>query len=159
MIALTAALVLGMKSTPAKADCLIFILKDCPIANQYMPEIKRIEKEYSPKGIHFELLIEDSDATKAMLSKVRTDFELSTSMSIDSKHALAKRYGAAISPTAVVRSKDVVFYAGRIDNLYASIGKRRPAATTHDLRSALDAFLSGKPIKEKRTNAVGCRLF
>ena len=42
------------------------------------------------------------------------------------------------------------------DNVYAALGKRRPEATEHDLRKALDEVLSGKPVGEPRTHAIGC---
>ena len=47
-------------------------------------------------------------------------------------------------------------YRGRIDNVYAALGKRRPEATEHDLRKALDEVLSGRPVAEPRTQAIGC---
>ena len=49
-----------------------------------------------------------------------------------------------------------VLYRGRIDNVYASLGKRRPAATEHDLRKALDEILDGKPVSTPETKAIGC---
>ena len=48
------------------------------------------------------------------------------------------------------------FYRGRIDDTYFGYGKRRFAATHHDLRDALEAVLSGKPVHERTTEAIGC---
>ena len=47
-------------------------------------------------------------------------------------------------------------YRGRINDLYTGFGDRRNAASEHNLRDALDAVLSGKPVKVSRTEAIGC---
>ncbi len=49
-----------------------------------------------------------------------------------------------------------MLYRGRIDNVYASLGKRRAEATEKDLRKALDEVLSGKPVSTPQTKAIGC---
>jgi len=47
-------------------------------------------------------------------------------------------------------------YLGRIDDLYADLGKRRARATSLDLRDALDAVLADRPVPRPVTQAVGC---
>ena len=47
-------------------------------------------------------------------------------------------------------------YRGRIDDRYVDFGNTRARATQHDLRQALDAVLSGEPVANPRTKAVGC---
>jgi len=49
-----------------------------------------------------------------------------------------------------------VLYRGRIDNVYAALGKRRPEATERDLRKALDEILQGKAVTTSQTQPVGC---
>ncbi len=162
MITLAAALVLGSHVVPReryKADCMIFLLRDCPIANQYMPEINRIQHHYSSKGVAFTLVFEDPDATQQALSAFQKSFKFEGAMQIDPKHTMARIYRADVSPTAVVHDASHVFYVGRIDDTYASISKRRTVSQSHDLRNALDAVLGGKKVKTARTTAVGCRLY
>jgi hypothetical protein len=142
-----------------KADCLIFLLKDCPIANQYMPEIKRLETEYRAKGIQLQIVLEDSDGTAKDLDKIRRDFKLVAPMMIDSAHTMSRGLGVTISPTAVVRMQSHVYYVGRIDDRYPSIGKRRTVSKAHELRDALDSVVAGKSVKVPKTEAVGCRLY
>ena len=49
-----------------------------------------------------------------------------------------------MSPEAAVFAADgSIKYRGRINDLYVDLGKKRNAATTHDLRDALDAVLAG----------------
>ena len=76
---------------------------------------------------------------------------------IDSSRALADRARATITPEAVViDERGQIRYRGRIDNLYASLGKPRQQVTMHDLTDALDAVLSGKPVARPETEAIGC---
>jgi hypothetical protein len=35
------------------------------------------------------------------------------------------------------------------------LGKKKPAVTQHDFRDALEAFVNQKPVKVKRTKAIG----
>ena len=47
-------------------------------------------------------------------------------------------------------------YRGRINDLYAAPGRRRPSATTRDLAAAIDEALEGRAPNPARTDAVGC---
>lgn len=152
------SLLIAALAVAPKADCEIFVLKDCPIANQYAPEIARIVERYRAKGVRFTLVYEDSDITDAQAKQHGADFHLKVPYLLDPEHALAKRLGVDTSPTAVVQSGKVV-YLGRIDDTFAALGKRRGASTQHDLRVALDSILAGESAPTPRTQAVGCRLF
>ena len=57
---------------------------------------------------------------------------------------------------AVIGASGQVLYRGRIDNLYAALGKKRPEATEKDLRRALDEVLSGSRVSTPETKAIGC---
>ncbi len=141
-----------------KGDCVIFVLKDCPIANQYAPELKRLIHTYTAKGIQFLMVVEDADATPQQVFLHNKSFGYTIPTRVDEHHRTAKQLGVTISPTVVVAKGSQILYKGRIDDTYPSIGQRR-TATSHDLRDALDEFLAGKPIKHPLTKAVGCRLY
>ena len=162
MTALTILAVLALgraDTTPHRADCSIFVLKDCPIANQYAPELQRIIKRYSPVGVHFKLVFEDSDGTQKSAEEHAKTYGFSIPVVLDTKAKIAKKRGVNTSPSVVLTANGKDIYVGRIDDLYPRIGVQRPYAKTHDLRDALDAFLAGKAIKVKKTQAVGCRLY
>ena len=62
-----------------------------------------------------------------------------------------------ITPEAAVYdAKGRLTYRGRLDDRYSAIGIERAAATRHDLHDAIAATLAGTPIKDNRTQAVGC---
>jgi len=141
-----------------KASVLFFITSDCPISNSYAPEIRRICSEYGPRQVSCDLVYVDPDLTTADVKKHVLDFSYAAVPAIlDSSQKLVKAAGATITPqAAVIGPSGQVLYLGRIDNVYAALGKRRPAATVHDLRKALDEILSDKPVSTPQTQAIGC---
>jgi hypothetical protein len=142
----------GVARTPfepqGKASVLFFLATDCPISNSYAPEVQRICAEYSPKGVGCNLVYVDPDPTAADVRKHLTEFRYAGVPAIlDPAHKLAGAAGAKVTPeAAVIGAGGKVLYRGRIDNLYASLGKRRPAATELSLRKELEEVLAGKPV-------------
>jgi thiol-disulfide isomerase/thioredoxin len=141
-----------------KASVLFFIASDCPIANSYAPEIQRICSEYAPKQVSCDLVYVDPTLTVGDVKKHVQDFGYSSLTAIlDSSQKLVKAAGATITPeAAVIGPSGQVLYRGRINNVYAALGKRRLEATEHDLRKALDEVLSGKLVSTNQTQAIGC---
>jgi hypothetical protein len=143
----------------SKAAVIFFIAVECPISNGYAPEINHICKEYEAKGVAFYLAYPDADLTAANAKKHSADYGFTCPALLDGKCELAHRLGATVTPEAVVVDRDGrIAYRGRIDDLYVALGKRRFEATTHDLRTALDAVVAGKPVPTPRTPAVGCAI-
>ena len=141
-----------------KASVLFFITNDCPISNSYAPEIQRICSDYAPKKVSCSLVYVDPDLKPAEVKQHLKEFRYSGLPAIlDSTHQLVRVAGATVTPeAAVIGASGQVLYRGRIDNVYASLGKRRPKATELDLRKALDEALSGKPVTTSATKAIGC---
>ena len=140
-----------------KATVLIFITTDCPISNSYVPEINRIYAQYSPRDVAFYIVYADPTVSRDEMRRHSRDYRLQPDTLADESHLLAKRVGATITPEAVILAPDGErLYRGRIDNVYAALGKRRDQPTERDLRDALDAILSGKPVAKPATEAIGC---
>lgn len=141
-----------------KASVLFFITSDCPISNSYAPEIQRICSEYGPQGVSCDLVYVDPSLSKADIQKHLNDFGYAGVPAIlDASHTLVKATGATITPEAVVVAPSgKALYRGRIDNVWAALGKRRTEATEHDLRKALDEIVNGKPVAVAKTQAIGC---
>ena len=140
----------------AKANVVIFITNDCPIANSYAPEIQSIISDYSPGGAVFFLVHVDPDLTAEKAKKHAADFGYGCSILLDPLHRLVSKLEADITPEAFVFTGDGMAYRGRIDDLYADLGKKRRKARTRDLRDALEAVLAGKSVVNPKTTAVGC---
>ena len=143
-----------------KASVLFFITTDCPISNSYAPEIQRICVEYGAKKVSCHLVYVDPDLTAADVKKHLIEFHYSGLPAIlDATHKLVTAAGATVTPeTAVIGRSGKVLYRGRIDNVYAALGKRRPEATEKDLRKALDEVLAGRPVSTPATKPIGCYL-
>lgn len=142
---------------PGNWSVLLFVGTDCPVSNHYAPEIRRICAEYQPAGAQCTLVYSDRQATDALVSRHREDFGLDIPARVDAGQALATRAGATVTPQAVVYAPGgVLAYSGRINNLYAALGRPRQAATEHDLRNALDDLMAGRPVRTPRTEAIGC---
>ncbi|WP_395141197.1 redoxin family protein [Armatimonas sp.] len=140
-----------------KALVLFFVGTDCPISNAYAPEIKRISDSYKRQNIAFALVYPDPDLSLMEAKKHAKAYGYTCPVFIDPSHRLTRQAGATLTPqVAVLAPGGSVLYRGRINNLYVDFGKRRFEATQHDLRSALDAIVAGKAVRERFTNAIGC---
>lgn len=152
----------GLPFTPfapaSKAHVLIFVATDCPVSNSYAPEIQRVCKAYADKGVSCSLAYED---VRVDTAGVRAHLDAygyrNIPAAIDDRRSLADRAHASITPEAlVIDNRGKIRYQGRIDNLYSSLGKPRQVVTEHDLTSALDAVLAGRPVARAKTEAIGC---
>ena len=151
-------------TTGTRASVVFFVATDCPVSNAYAPEIQRVCREYGPRGVGCSLMYEDVDTSSApqpLDAQVRTHLENfkygSIPAAIDRDRSAARQARASITPTAVVVDREgAIRYRGRVDNLYAALGKTRQQVTSHDLRDALDAVLTGQPVPHPETEAIGC---
>ncbi len=136
---------------------LIFALTDCPIANEYAPELNRIIHQYASDRVAFYLVYVDSGITAESANKHSKEFGYRCPSILDPTHTLAGKAGATVSPEAVVVGEHgSVLYRGRIDDRVADYGKVRPSPTRRDLRNALDAIRLGKTVPVARTACIGC---
>ena len=148
----------SLEKPQSKWNVLFFITSDCPIANQYAPEIRRICDAYDPKGASCLLVYADASMTPVQIRANSKDYFHSAYPAIfDDGYRIARKAGATVSSeVAVFSSGAKLEYRGRINDFYADLGTPRQRVTHHDLRDALDALAAGKPIANPRTQAVGC---
>jgi thiol-disulfide isomerase/thioredoxin len=141
------------------AVVLLFIAPDCPISNAYAPEIGRLVNDYEGRGVAFVAVYADPRVTEDAARRHVQEFSLNCEVRLDARQELAHHVGATVTPEAAVVDHDGgIAYLGRIDDLFAGFGKRRVAATTHELRDALDAVLGGQPVARPRVAALGCEI-
>ena len=144
---------LDVQGSPAVV--LVFVATDCPISNSYAPEVQRIMAEHRTDGLRFYLVYADATAAEAKAHEAAYGYRCPALL--DPDHVLAARVGATVTPeVAVVGDGGRLLYRGRIDDRYVDFGRKRPAATTHDLRTALAAVAAGRPVEIPLTRAVGC---
>jgi len=141
-----------------KAIVFLFTSTDCPISNRYAPEVQRLVREFSGKGVVFRLVYPNpADRASAIREHMAAfSYEGALEALRDPAHALVKFTKATITPEAVVAVGGRVVYRGRIDDRYVDLGVERPSPTERDLADALAAVFAGKPVPHPTTQAVGC---
>lgn len=142
-----------------KAVLIFFIAAECPVSNFYSSDFARIAHEYAEKevvtyGVHC-----DEDLTAAAAASHAKEYGLKFPLLLDPKQKLAGAVGARTTPEAFVLSSDgSVLYHGRIDDRFATNGKRRDEPTKHELEDALRAVVAGNKPAVAETKPYGCPL-
>jgi hypothetical protein len=143
----------------ARVEVFLFVRTDCPITNRYAPELQRLGREFSERGVRFWLIYPDPAETVSEIENHISQYHFPGEALRDPHHTLVRRARATVAPEAAVfDSAGHLAYHGRIDDRYVDIGKARPAAQVHDLEDAISAVLAGKPVAQSATRAVGCSL-
>lgn len=137
---------------------LFFITTDCPISNGYVPEMNRIAKEYSSRGVKLYGVMTDTSLSAEAVRKHVKDFGYTFPVLLDPTQILVKFTNADTNPEAAVITHGAIAYLGRIDNKVAGFGQQRAEATERDLRNAIDATLAGKPAPKAVTTPIGCSI-
>jgi hypothetical protein len=138
---------------------LVFVLlsAECPICQQFVPELNRLNKHATEQGLDFFCVFCDATVSRLEVRAFQEQFSLSGPLLLDTTTEIAKCLQPTHVPEAfVVEPGGKIAYRGRINNLYSSPGQKRPVANQHDLRDAIDAVARGETIKNPRTEAIGC---
>ena len=141
--------------SPGKVVVMVFLRRDCPVSSRYAPVIQQISKTYSNRAKFF-LIFPDKADSAADIQKYLADYHYSLPAFPDPGHTLAKLGRVQITPEVAVFSDRQLLYDGRIDDWFVELGKTRSAPTTHELKDALDAALSGKTPARAEVRGVGC---
>ncbi len=143
----------------AKAALVIFLGAECPVSNGYAPTMQRLADKYAPRGVVCWGVHCDSTLTAKAAAAHAKEYDLRFRILLDPAQTLAGAAGVRVTPEAVVVSPaGKVLYRGRIDDRYASDGKRRDVPRTRDLEAALEAVLAGEAPKVSQTVSFGCPL-
>jgi peroxiredoxin len=147
------------KSAPALL--VMFICNHCPYVKHAAPEIVRLAKDYQPRGIAM-IAINANDAEKypadspsAMGQEVKARGYTFPYL-YDETQRVAKTFRAACTPEFYLfDGARKLVYRGRLDG---STPGNAVSATGAELRAALDALLTGKPISEDQKPGIGCNI-
>jgi mono/diheme cytochrome c family protein len=141
-----------------RAVVAVFLSPECPISNQYIPELNRIYGARG-EGVEFYGVVVDPALTREQVAKYAADFKLEFPLLFDPAGVLA----AVCRPTHVPQAfvfdhQGALVYQGRIDDQFASVGRRRERASQHNLREAIEAAVAGRTPEVRQADAVGCRI-
>ena len=156
---LAGQLVHPLSAQQGAVNVLLFVRSDCPLMKRYAPEVERIAREFANRPVRFWLVFPDRTETPATIRGFVADYSLPGTAVTDPKGELVQAAHATVAPEAAVFSAaGQRVYHGRIDDRYIDFGKSRPVAQVHDLENAITAALSGRPVAQAETRAVGCAL-
>jgi mono/diheme cytochrome c family protein/peroxiredoxin len=150
----------SLRANPDRAALVVvFLGTECPIANGCLPELNRQFAELVEADSHvaFFGVISDRWVTRAAAAKHAALFKIRFPVLFDASGALAEALQPTHTPEAfVVDREGRLAYRGRIDDLYADIGKKRTEPSRHDLADAIADVLAARPVATPRTEPVGC---
>jgi peroxiredoxin len=139
-----------------KAVLLFFVSPFCSTTRPFMKEINAVASGYADR-VAVALVHSDPEITVETAFQHAELEQVKARVLVDRQQLLARHLGAMTTPEAIVVSAGgEVLYKGRINDLYLGPTKRQRAATTRDLRDALDAILAGRPAATPQHPAQGC---
>lgn len=149
--------VLLTPSPSVRALVFVFLGVECPIANRCSPELVRLARDLTPRGIRFYHVYPNPDETPEVIRRHREAYAYPAEAYRDPDLKLARALGARWTPEAVALTPDGSrIYQGRINDQFTALGVGRPAPTRHELAEALEAYLHGGPPLGIVTPRAGC---
>lgn len=136
---------------------LVFVATDCPIANRYAPELRRLHERFGGDVV-FWLVYPSDDQSVSILREHRASYGFPFEAVRDPENKLVALSGVTVTPEVAVYAGQRLVYRGRIDDRYVDFGVSRAGARMHDLRDVLDQLVAGRDVPFTETRAVGCYL-
>lgn len=144
-----------------KATVIMFICNHCPFVKHIRKELAALARNYQPKGISFiaissndiENYPDDSPEKMALEAKAAG---YTFPYLYDETQTVAKAYDAACTPDFYIFDKTLTcVYRGQLDD--SRPGNSIPV-TGKDIREALDAILTGRPVSKDQKPSIGCNI-
>jgi peroxiredoxin len=139
----------------SKAVAVVFVATKCPVSNAYNTRMAALGREYAAKGIPLVGINSNKTEPATEVKEHAEKHGFTFPVLKDDGNRIADAYGATHTPEVfVLDPKGNLLYHGRIDeNQDDPQGVKSP-----DLRNALDAILSGRPVPAAETKAFGCTI-
>ena len=151
-----------LETSGAPVTVFVFTRTDCPVSNRYAPELKRLHERFARAGVAFWLVYADPTETVEGIRRHVEEYRYPFGALRDPQHSLVASTQARVTPEAAVfaagPSGPRLVYTGRIDDTYASLGRKRAAPTRRDLEQVLEELLAGKTVAPRTTPAIGCSI-
>ena len=136
-----------------------FMCNHCPFVRHIAPSLAELGREYMALGIAVVGINANdaqrfpADSPEAMVrEKARQGYPFP--YLYDAEQTVARAYGAVCTPEFFLFDDErLLAYHGRFDGTTPGSGGR---ASGDELREALDALLTGRPMPERQVPAMGC---
>jgi hypothetical protein len=136
---------------------LIFTRTDCPIANRYAPELRRLFNAYAGKA-DFQLVYVEPGVSEQQIERHRTEYALPIPAIRDKDRKYVRMAAATVTPEAAVFLHGRLVYRGRINNQFVGFGVARNEPFRHDLDEVLASIVAGVNPPLRVTKAIGCAI-
>ena len=138
-----------------QAVVVMFIATKCPYSNAYNDRMREISAAYGKQGVLFVGINSNKTEPLSEVAAHAKEHGLTFPIMKDPDNKVADLYDARHTPEIyVVDPGGKLRYHGRIDENYEDASH----VTSPDLKNALDALLSSRPIAKAETKAFGCTI-
>ncbi|HTL60335.1 MAG TPA: thioredoxin family protein [Nitrospira sp.] len=140
---------------------VMFICRHCPYVKHVEQEIAKIGKDYQGKQLGLVAISSNDPASYPddapdQLKEMAKRLDFRFPFCFDESQAVAKAYKAACTPDFYVfDAQQKLVYRGQLDD--SRPGNNKPV-TGRDLRAAIDAVLTGKPVDAQQKPSIGCSI-
>jgi peroxiredoxin len=143
-----------------KAIVVFFSCNHCPYVQAYEERLMGLQRDFADRKVALvainanETANYPEDTFPKMVTRAK-EKGFNFPYLRDETQAVADAYGAHYTPEIFLLDADhILRYTGRIDDNWQHPEK----VTTHNLRDALEAVLSSRPVTDPETHAVGCTI-
>ncbi|MEG2161341.1 MAG: thioredoxin family protein [Chryseobacterium sp.] len=147
----------------AKGFIVVFTCNHCPYAKKYEDRIVALDKKYKEAGYPVIAInpndpnVQPEDGFQQMITRAK-EKGFTFPYLVDEGQKVYPQYGATKTPHVFILQKEgaknIVKYIGAIDNNYDDPND----VSEHYVEDAMDALLSGKPVVNAKTVAIGCTI-
>ena len=144
-----------------KALLVMFICRHCPYVKHVQAELAKLGADYSRASAGI-IAISSNDAVAypedapGSLREMALELNFNFPFCYDESQEVARAYGAACTPDFFLFDENRrLAYHGRLDN---SRPRSTDPVTGNELRAAIDAILSGKPVSRDQKPSMGCSI-
>ncbi len=129
----------------------VFMGEDCVISRNFTAELRQIQQSYDDAMFQFVAVFPNAYSTNKTAQDFLNKYQLDYNVQMDKAQLLRRQFEVQLTPEVVVyhSTDQTIIYKGRINNLYVSLGRRRPKVTDHNLRAVLDSLNQGKTMDKK----------
>jgi peroxiredoxin len=144
-----------------RALLVMFICRHCPFVKHVQHELAHIGIDYRGRGLGIVAISANDVAghpedAPHHLKEMAVELGFTFPVCFDETQSVAKSYAAACTPDFFLFNKErELVYRGQLDDSRPDSGK---PVTGRDLRAAIEATLSGRPVGADQRPSLGCNI-
>lgn len=144
-----------------KALLVMFICRHCPFVKHVQHELARLGADYRKLGAGIVAICSNDvashpDDAPRHLKTMAEELGFTFPICFDETQEVAKAYAAACTPDFFLFDRErTLVYRGQLDDSRPDDGK---PVTGRDLRAAIDAVLSDRPVGVEQRPSIGCNI-